>query len=146
MNNNSEYIVDTKYLRISYAVVGFALVGAFLLFLAWGLFLNQWLGNTTVGSYFAKNNFSAKYWVYIQPENANAKNYRVQSDISRVDGSYGLTKVYWPNGGYSTFEDCVLIEQDGKYVSDGLCNSDELINDGNDHASYKIRVDTKATP
>ncbi len=143
---NDEYIIDTKNLRVSYAVVGFTLLGAFLLFLAWGLFLNQWLGNTQVGSPLAKNNFTAQYWVYIQPDDAEAKNYRVKGDISRYDGEYSLNKVYWANGGYITFDDCQLQSQDGKYISDGSCSSDELINNGDDYRRYDVRVDTKVLP
>jgi hypothetical protein len=146
MSNGDEYIVDTKYLRVSYAVVGFTLLGAFLLWLAWGIFLNQWLGSTTVGSPWAKNNFETQYWVYVQPENAEAKNYRVKGDVSRDDGIYSISRVYWPNGGTSTFDDCQLQGQDSGYSSDGSCVSDELIDNGNDYRRYDVRVDTKVLP
>jgi hypothetical protein len=143
---NDEYLIDTKNLRISYASVGMALVGSFLLLLVWSLFLNQWLGTTTVGSMWAKTNFDTQYWVYIQPDNADTKNYRVKGDISRYDGEYSLNKVYWANGGYITFDDCQLQSQDGKYSSDGSCSSDELINNGDDYRRYDVRVDTKVLP
>lgn len=141
--NNEEYIVDTKYLKISYSAIGFTLVGGFLLFLAWGLFLNQWLGNTTVGSPLAKSDFTAQYWVFIQPENAKAKNYRVKADISRSEAGYSLNEVNWPNGGSSTFDDCYLVSKDGKYVSDGRCTSNEAINDDGDYRRYNVTLDAK---
>lgn len=142
-NSNDEYIVDTKYLKVSSAAVGFTLLGVFVLWLAWGLFLNQWLGSTTVGSPWAKNNFDTQYWVYLKPDNADSKNYRVKGDISRVDGTYLISEVYWPNGGSSTFDDCQLQVQNGVYISDGSCASNELINDGEDYRRYDVRLDAK---
>ena len=133
--NRDKYIVN--------ALV-YTFIAAFLLWIAWGLGLNQWLGDTTVGSPFAKNDFTAKYWVYLQPDNAEAKNYRVEGDISRNDGIYSLDKVYWPNGGNSTFDDCQLESEDGKYVSNSSCASNELINDDSDYRRYDVRLDTKA--
>ena len=141
--NNEEYIVDTKYLKISYSAIGFTLVGGFLLFLAWGLFLNQWLGNTTVGSPLAKSDFTAKYWVFIQPDNTEAKNYRVKADISRDDTGYSLDKVYWPNGGSSTFDDCYLEVKDSKYVSEYRCISNEGLDENGDNRQYDVTLDTK---
>lgn len=127
---------------INNAIV-YTLLGAFFLWIAWGLGLNQWLGNTSMGSPFAKSNFTTQYWVYLQPDNAEAKNYRVKADISRVDGEYSLDKVYWPNGGSSTFDDCQLDSKDGEYSSYFSCASDERINEDSDYRRYKIRIDTK---
>lgn len=142
-NNEDEYIVNTNNLRITYRAVGFTLLGLFLLWLSWGLFLNQWLGSTTAGSMWAKNNFDTQYWVYIQPQNANSKNYRVKGDISRQDGVYYLQKIYWDNGGYLTFTDCDLYENNGVYASEDDCESSNWLNDDDGYEYYTVRLDQK---
>jgi len=146
LSSDDEYFVDTKNIRISYRVVAYILYGLFLFWLAWALFLNKWLGDTTIGSFLAKDNFETQYWVYLQPDNADVKNYRVKGDVSRTDGTYSLDKVYWANGGYTTFDDCPLYKQDGEYRSEGSCSSDELINNGEDYRRYEVRVDAKVPP
>ncbi len=143
---NNEYLIDTKNLRISYASVGMALVGSFLLLLAWSLFLNQPLGTKTVGSMWAKNNFDTQYWVYIEPQNAEAKNYRVKGDINRDDGTYSLNKIYWDNGGYLTFTNCSLYDNNGVYTSEDDCESSNWLNDDDGYERYSIRVDQKMPP
>jgi hypothetical protein len=143
---NDEYIIDTKNLRISYASVGIALFSLFFLWLAWGLFLNQWLGTTTVGSMWAKTNFDTQYWVYIQPQNAETKNYRVKGDVSRVDGIYSLTQIYWDNGGYLTFDECSLQDDNGVYTSEDDCESSKWLNDDDGYERYSVRVDQEVPP
>lgn len=142
-NPNDEYIVNTKNLRITYSAVGFTLLGLFVFWIAWGLFLNQWLGTTTIGSMWAKNNFETQYYVYIQPDGATSKNYRVKGDISRQDGVYYLEKIYWENGGYLTFTDCVLYEDNGTYASEDNCESSNWLNDDDGYEYYGVKIDQK---
>lgn len=143
---NDKYIVNTKNLRISYKAVGFTLLGLFLFWIVWSLFLNQWLGSTTVGSVWAKTNFNTQYWVYLQPNNATSKNYRVKGDITRLDGIYFLSKIYWDNGGYLTFDDCNLYKNDGVYKSEDSCQSSNWLNDDDGYEYYSVRLDQKVLP
>jgi len=107
-NEPDEYIIDTKHLKVSTRIVVNILLWGFVLFMIYSLFLSQWLGDTNLGSFWQKSNYQTQYWVYLQPENANDKNYRLKGDITKDDNGYTLTKVYWSNGGYSTFDDCNL--------------------------------------
>ena len=140
---DSDYVINNEHIRISAAAVIFTGIGLFLFWLAWSLLLNNWFGNNNIGSIWAKNNFTAQYWVYIQPDNADSKNYRVKADIERLEGEYKLTKIYWPNGGYESFDDCRFEETDGIYSSYDDCSSDKLVNGGEDYQSYSIRIDQK---
>ena len=145
-----KYMFDNKYFRVSNAFAGgvliFIFIGGIVLFFLWGLFLNQWLGTTTVGSMWAKNNFDTQYYVFIQPENATSKNYRVKGDISRTDGEYSLNKIYWENGGYLTFTDCKLEENNGIYTSVDDCQSSNWLNDDDGYEYYNVRIDQKVLP
>lgn len=70
------------------------------------LTMKDYWGTNTIGSFFSRNEFEAQYYVNIFPENSKAKNYRLVADIHQYDsGIIFLKKVYWPNGGYSTFDD-----------------------------------------
>lgn len=138
----SEYLIDTKNLRITYSAVSYTVLGIFILWVIWAFFLANIFGSKTIGSFWAKSNFDTQYWVYLEPDNAEAKNYRVKADISRIDGDYWLEKVYWPNGGNSNFEDCKLddaLQRNGSVD----CSTDELINNGDDYRNYTIRLGEK---
>jgi hypothetical protein len=58
-----------------------------------------------IGLFFSYG--SGKYYVNMFPDDGVSKNYRVVADISKVEegGDYYITKAYFPNGGYITFED-----------------------------------------
>lgn len=76
------------------------------------LTMKDYWGSNTIGSFFSRNEFEAQYYVNIFPEDSKSKNYRLIADVHQYDGNtIFLKKVYWPNGGYSTFED----------LGDGLC-------------------------
>ena len=79
--------------------------------------------NTTIGSFFEKETYSEKYYVYIRRDNSNAKAYKVKADILKSDygyptytdegeetvaiqgNGYFIKKIYWESGGYITFMD-----------------------------------------
>ena len=73
-------------------------------------------GNTTLGSLFEKGSYDAQYYVYVQNDPQSAKWYKLKADIHaashykafivlpyRTDRHYFVTRIYWPNGGYSSF-------------------------------------------
>ena len=80
-------------------------------FIGWYLFTVFW-GFKEIGRFGEKRDYTTKYWVYLQPENAQSKNYRVKADIERAIPDYFLRRVYWPNGGYSNFDDCLLDKEE----------------------------------
>jgi len=82
-------------------------------------------GNEQVGSFFEKDDYEAKYFVNLFPEKDKTKNYRLVADIEKdtvcikisrdereCEITYYLRKVYWPNGGYFSFDanECLLNE------------------------------------
>jgi hypothetical protein len=139
-NERDGYIINTKHLKVSTALIVDILGCVMVLAIVWGLFLNQWLGNTVLGSVFQKNNYDTQYWVYLQPENAKDKNYRLKGDITVDYKDYYLTKVYWSNGGYETFSDCNLSDAtvDNGSVS---CITDSYVDDSS--TQYTIRLGDK---
>lgn len=114
-----------------------------LIFLALIIFVSIKLSKEP-GLVFENGSDTTKYWVYLQPENAEAKNYRVQADIKRFvsddsqHSAFLLDKVYWPNGGTSEFSGCdlIYIKSQKRYESGDTCATDENI-------EYEVRVDSK---
>ena len=80
------------------------------LFVAWIITSSFNIGYKEIGHWFEKGEYETQYWVYLQPDNVEFKNYRVKGDIDHTEGTYYLSRVYWANGGYSDFNDCDLDE------------------------------------
>jgi hypothetical protein len=150
MEQNSEYLINTSNIKIKYSfigiVIGIAIVTWLLVKTISGMY-----GNEVIGSFFERNEYTTQYWIYLQPDSASTKNYRVKGDIERVsvDGEenneggyypggsiYYLRRVYWDNGGYFEFDDCDLygaISTPKSYVK---CSD-------NDSNNYQIRLGEK---
>jgi hypothetical protein len=87
-------------------------------------------GESKLGSLLEKPDYTTQYYVNLFADKGNSKNYRVVADIHvystvEQDGedSYSekhivVEKVYWPNGGYTTFDDCELEDGDSGYCTD----------------------------
>lgn len=86
--------------------------------------LRSFFGTKTLGSFFQRSRYSVQYYVYLQSPDDQAKSYKVKADITKDTWSYdsgddggstsggniySLDKVYWPDGGYSEFQDCDLV-------------------------------------
>lgn len=102
-------------------------------------------GEEIIGSYFEKPAYRTKYYVNVFPDDKNSKNYRLPADIyvftkreeSSTSGSIDedgivtpsvkfnkkriLEKVYWPNGGYLDFKDCLIEDREPGIGGKNLC-------------------------
>lgn len=87
-------------------------------------------GSEIIGSFFEKHEYKTQYYVNLFADKGYAKNYRVVADVhvystTEEDGEDTYTtkhivieRVYWPNGGYSIFDDCELESGDNGYCTD----------------------------
>lgn len=64
---------------------------------------NTKLGSTNIGGLFERINYTESYYVNLFPENANDKNYKVKAEIEKIGNGYYISKAYFSNGGYITF-------------------------------------------
>lgn len=75
------------------------------------LFLNFYFQNEIIGSYFEKEYYSTKYYINLYPDKGNTKNYSLKADIQAeyrdVSMTYCMGKIYFPNGGYLTFDNMI---------------------------------------
>jgi hypothetical protein len=120
--------------------LGSKIVGLlFILIIVYFVYRN-YLGEQRIDSWIEKPKYTTQYWVSLQPDNEEAKNYRVKADIFHDAPDYYLTKVYWPNGGSSTFDDCNLDKD--QYQVNGYMRC--FPNDGNtiSEDGYKVRINT----
>lgn len=149
MEQDSEYLVFTDNIKIKTSLAVKVIVFGIVFWIILKILIS-YFGNEEIGSFFEKSTYTTQYWVYLQPENTQVKNYRVKADIyhyiESADDEYNgggdfylLEKVYWENGGFSIFEDCDLTEialnrnKKTNYVG---CRD-------NDDNNYKIRLETK---
>lgn len=148
MEQDEEYLVNTENIKLKTIWVAKIVVFSIILWIVVQLFIGHF-GNEEIGSFFEKSTYTTQYWIYLQPENTQLKNYRVKGDvyhyIEPANDDYGggdiylLEKVYWDNGGFSIFDDCDLTKitfDKSKKVNYVGCR---------DHKDnyYKIRIDTK---
>lgn len=66
--------------------------------------MKEYWGTDTIYSFFSKNEFETRYYVHLFPEGSKSKNYLVPADLYVYDDNIIIKKVYWPNGGYTTFD------------------------------------------
>ena len=121
MEQDNTYIINTPSVKIKSITVGYILV---ILAIAWiaAELLSSRYGYKEIGVRYERREYSTQYWVYLQPDNAETKNYRVKGDIERFaesDGDlsyavYALSRVYWEDGGYTEFDDCDITEATDK--------------------------------
>jgi len=125
-------------IKIPVKYISYVVYSIIPIIIIWYIITVFW-GYQEIGKFGEKRNYTTQYWVYLQPESAGAKNYRVIADIKRQIPNYYLLKVYWPNGGHSDFEDCNFIENDGEFnrFIEPLC-----IPEGENNA-YHIKIDEK---
>jgi len=65
-----------------------------------------YLGGMRPGAFFERGNYTAKVYVLVFPDADTAKNYYLPADVTKAGSVYSLKKLYWPDGGSSTFDDC----------------------------------------
>lgn len=65
------------------------------------------IGTEKPGSLFEKPKYTAQYPITLQLNTTN-KEYLQKGDVEHFNNSHMLRRVYWSNGGYSTFDDCNL--------------------------------------
>ena len=87
----------TKKRKIAVFMICFILTSGYLT-------MKQYWGSDTIGSFFAKNDFTTTYYVNAFEERNNAKNYRLKAEIEVENGMPYPYRVYFPNGGYLYFE------------------------------------------
>lgn len=121
--------IKTKYFWFSIITV----------FVGWYVISAYW-GYEEIGRFGEKHKYTTQYWVDLQSDSAEAKNYRVKADIKREIPDYYLLKVYWPNGGSSTFDDCLLDKNE--YEIKGYVHC--FPNNGNsvEENGYYVRINT----
>lgn len=123
--------IPNKYFLYSISAIIPALILLYVITSYWGY--------EEIGRFGEKRHYATQYWIYLRPENAKAKSYRVKADIERDIPNYYLTKTYLPNGGYINFSDCQLNENDEfNVIPDEIyCISDD------EDTGYYIRLDEK---
>lgn len=141
--NNQLNDLGASHSALSFIVIGH-LILAYLLF-AWAKnSISRNYGEERLGSFFEKPEYKTQYYVLIFPDNSISKNYKLVADIevsSEIDSyedddgsgigvfAYPITrsyshrlinidKVYLPNGGYLTFDDCELEKNAKAYCTD----------------------------
>ena len=68
------------------------------------LTMKEYWGTDTIGSFFSQSKYTTKYLVSMrQNSNNNLKEYRVPAEILVSGNRAALYRVFWPNGGYTTF-------------------------------------------
>lgn len=127
------YILIMEFLKFKGIVLNIILGHIFLIyaFFSWGK--NSYIrnfGDEIIGSYFEKSEYTTKYYVNVFENEDRAKNYRLPAEIHIYietdsedveDDRFGysssrsysekhivLKKIFWPNGGFSYFDDCDL--------------------------------------
>jgi hypothetical protein len=65
-----------------------------------------YVGVMRPGAFFERGNYTAKVYVLVFPGTDTTKNYYLPADVTKEGSVYSLNKLYWPNGGDSTFNDC----------------------------------------
>lgn len=148
MEDKNEYLINTENIKVRTDLVVKIVIIGVVLWIIMKLFIG-YFGNNEIGSFFEKSSYTAQYWVYLQPENTQSKNYRLKADIHHYvepgdedysgGDRYVLEKVYWENGGHSDFDDCE--------ISDSILSKNDKNNYtnclDNNHNYYKIRLDEK---
>lgn len=119
-----------------------SLLGIFIIFV---IANNLGLGEARPGSFLEKKAYSTKLFVNVFPGSSEAKNYRLQASIRREEDSdgYFIDKIYWPNGGYTEFEDdecrARYNEKSQKYIA--YCvNSINIGSDSEKEVEYTIEI------
>lgn len=87
-------------------------------------------GTKEIGNFWEAKEYSAKYYVNINPEDERYNSYRLPAELYVYNKSglksISVKKVFFPNGGFLLLRDCVLEEddfsgfcrdQDGRYWS-----------------------------
>lgn len=113
------YLIDFVDIKVSsrliYLILGSVATVWFVIYLILVPFFG--VGYKVIGSIIEKKEYETRYWVYLQPENAESKNYKVEGDIKRLSsGNYELKTAYWPNGGHTDFDLCdITVLTDSHY-------------------------------
>ncbi len=102
------------------------LIMFYIILFGLSFFFYDLYSNTQIGSLFERSNYKEKYWVNLFPNENNDKNYRVPADIiatfytseNECENNFGvnepceqserlylISKAYFNNGGYITFDD-----------------------------------------
>lgn len=106
---------DKTYRFIQWGVV-------FLIFTLIAGYYSGWWGAEEIGHFWERSEYKTRYYVNLLQEKNYSKNYRVVGNIDATtscypdqsypegpeicDHVYYLTRAYFPNGGYLSFEDC----------------------------------------
>ncbi len=105
-------------------ILFYVAIGLFFFWLAWGLGLSRF-GVQQPGAFLEATDYEAKVLVMVFPSDDTTKNYLIPADIGKGDGSYDKTytvyKIYWPNGGYTEFDNCTIEE----YTLKASCFDDD---------------------
>lgn len=134
-DKEDKFIEITSGIRIKTSIVVKTIFWVFILFIV-GFTYKNYFGNNTIGSWLEKPEHSTQYWVYVQLDNVESKNYRVKADIERSEGNYFMNTVYWPNGGHSNFDDCNITSLTVSVNNDERCSD-------NESQRYNIRLGEK---
>lgn len=87
----------------------YILIVSYLLGLGY-LTMKEYWGSDTIGSFFSKYEYSAKYYVYLFPEGSKSKNYKVPAEFHVNGKAASIYQIKWPNGGYTVFDSDELEE------------------------------------
>lgn len=135
----NEYLINTPGVKIKYDLVWGIALAVIIAWIVMIAIINNY-GNEVIGSFFEKREYKTQYWVYLQPDNANTKNYRVKAEIERAQEDdllrYYLNRVFWDNGGYSYFDNsCNFV--------DAVVKNGHAYCKANDNTGYTIRLGEK---
>ncbi len=114
---------------------GYGVLGLIILYAAYWAF-TTYLGPMKPGAFLQRTSYDNSIYVLVYPNKNSVKNYYVPGEITRSENGYTIASVTWPNGGYSTFDDCQIYLE--KRTSCTISNSKEseaivnrMVNDKN---------------
>jgi len=118
-HGNPDHFKDGKYLtRKAKEALIIVLIILFFAQMIGGGFQHIFGWQKIPGSFFEKNSYDTKLYVYVTKHDHSSRSYKLAADISKgcfdtggescTPRLYRLSTFYWENGGYASFIDCYV--------------------------------------
>jgi hypothetical protein len=114
--------------------LGWGILALIILFIFYSIYKST-LGPKIPGAFLERSSYDNKIYVLVYPTKDSVKNYYVPGDITRDENGYSITSATWPDGGYSTFDNCQIYLD--KKTACTITNSKQFIDLVNDPNSLK---------
>lgn len=98
---------DRAFEAVKANPLGYAILAAIILWIAYWAF-TTYLGPKKPGAFLERTSYDNTIYVQVYPDKTGTKNYNVPGEVTRGENGYTISQVTWPNGGYSTFDDCQI--------------------------------------